>query len=389
MIFGLACGCSGNSDEPGSKTDSSSATEKSGEVKFLSTRKYQTGEGTPWSFDNTYYKLAHDKKLKIGYIGGSVTVGTGSENGECWREYTTKWFRDNYPNAEVTTIDSGYGGTSSLWGLARLQSMIIDLNPDLVFVEFSINDLYNYISEDQSAAIMEGIIRKINAKLPNCDIVIISVVDNQTVVSQSLNAKMHSDIAKYYGISWLDMGVPMNEAMQKTGKKWADFASDSVHPNKEGYKIYGDYIENYLAGKLKESAGRNPGKLTAHKMPDLPFTDNSALKGETIWAKDIPADSATWEYLESQTAKYGKYSIRGKKGAELELEFSGSFIAIFGDFNRAQMDCTLDGQCERKLGYKEELGEVMLYDNLDPNEKHTLKIKVNGSRARITAFLIG
>lgn len=387
LIFGTFCGCSETDNGESSKTASE-------ESPFLPARTYSTGKGTPWTFDNSYYKLTKEKKFTVAYIGGSVTVGTGSTEDECWRAYTTNYLRAAYPDAEITTIDSGYGGTSSLWGSARLQSMIIDKKPDLIFIEFSINDLYNGLGEDQSAALMDGMLRKINKQLPNCDVVILSVVDNQTVLGQSLNAKAHKDVAEYFGVKYLDLGIPMNEALEKLGKTWGEsgLASDSVHPNKDGYKVYGDYIEKQLREEFKQSAARNISGLKAHEIPEKPYTTNPILKAETVWAKDIPCEGTTWGTgRKPSTGKYGTESIRAKKDSVLTYEFSGTMIGMFGTFNKGSKgEILLDGGNKRNIGTVDKQGEVVLYDNLDPNVKHTLTVTVTGKGLfEITAFFIG
>ena len=60
------------------------------------------------SLQNTYHKLAADKELTIGYIGGSVTAGTGAANAstDSWRALTTSWFKSQFPEATITEKDS-------------------------------------------------------------------------------------------------------------------------------------------------------------------------------------------------------------------------------------------------------------------------------------------
>lgn len=398
-LLALACGCetggTGTASQSGEVTsggDTSKtvSTSKTGGT-FMHARTYASGEGTPWTFDNTYYKLTHDKEFTVAYIGGSVTVGTGSTEDKCWRSYTTKWFRENYPKANIVSVDSGYGGTASLWGLARLDTMILSQKPDLIFVEFSVNDQYNGITDDQSAALMDGIVRKINKQLPNCDVVIVTVVDNATVKVPSLNAKAHEKVAKYYGITYLDMGIPLNAAMKKTGNDWGYYASDSVHPNAIGYGVYADYVKEQLGAKLAESKKRNPAKLTAHTISEQPYTSNSALKAETVWAKDIKCDSSMWGLRNPKTGKYGTEVIRAKQGSTLDFTFKGSLIGMFGEMLAGcKVEAVLNGKEKKNVGFGDKTGEVILFDNLDPNVEHTVTITVTGTnKCEISAFLIG
>ena len=105
---------------------------------------------------NVYTKLVRDKKLTIGYIGGSVTVGTGAANAgpsstEAWRALTTKWFRDNFPEANITEIFAGIGGTGSRYASYRANRDLKLDNPDvsidLLCIDTCINDKYDYLDD--------------------------------------------------------------------------------------------------------------------------------------------------------------------------------------------------------------------------------------------------
>ena len=55
--------------------------------------------------NNTIYKLKNNKKLNIGYFGGSITEGAGASHpNNCWRSLVTKWFRDRYSECEINEI---------------------------------------------------------------------------------------------------------------------------------------------------------------------------------------------------------------------------------------------------------------------------------------------
>lgn len=375
---------------------SQTASESGGESKVIPTnnkiympeRTFNKTAGTAWNLDNTYRKLTADKNLTVAYIGGSVTVGTGADyKTEAWRALTTKWLQTEF-GANVTEINASVGGSSALWALGRLQKAVIDKKPDLLFIEFSVNDNYCDFTYAQSAALMEGIVKKVNAALPNCDIVIVTVVDKKTIESPSVNAQAHRDFAKYSGITWLDMTVPFREALKT--QKWADIVTDTVHPNKTGYKIYADYITGELGKMLNESKSRNPGKITAHTLPAKTFTSNSALYSKTAFGEDIQIGDG-WKKRDTKTGDGGSQLIRGQKGAVLNYEFSGTLIGIKGTIKKgANLDITIDGANLKQLAYESEETEELLYDNLNPKEKHTLTITVTGTNlCEINAIIVG
>ena len=123
--------------------------------------------------DNTFYKLTHDKRLNVGYFGGSITEGAGASDASrtSWRARVTEWFRTSYPDADVTEIYAAIGGTGSDLGMYRCDTDLLAKNPDLVFIEFAVND--SWMDYDAILMQTETIYRKIRRKNPNTDIVYI------------------------------------------------------------------------------------------------------------------------------------------------------------------------------------------------------------------------
>ena len=70
---------------------------------------------------NTAYRLHHDKKLTIGFFGGSITEGAGatSWDGTSWRANITRDLKETYPDAEITAVNAAIGGTGTDLGLYR------------------------------------------------------------------------------------------------------------------------------------------------------------------------------------------------------------------------------------------------------------------------------
>src|ERR1035438_7199360 len=122
------------------------------------------------------YSFQHLKKtgaLTIGYFGGSITAGAGASKSEqtSYRALTTKWFRNTFPKAKITEVNAAIGGTGSDLGAFRCRKDLLDHHPDLVFVEFAVNDGGG--KPDRIVASMEGIVRQIWRANPSADIVFI------------------------------------------------------------------------------------------------------------------------------------------------------------------------------------------------------------------------
>src|SRR5258708_6271371 len=83
---------------------------------------------------NFFSKLAAGKEVHIAYFGGSITAQEG------WRPKTLAYFQKQYPGAKISQINAAIGGTGSDLGVFRLKQDVLDHQPDLVFVEFAVND---------------------------------------------------------------------------------------------------------------------------------------------------------------------------------------------------------------------------------------------------------
>jgi hypothetical protein len=103
-----------------------------------------------------------DREVKVAYLGGSITAQNG------WRPKTLAHFQKMFPDTKFAEINAAIGGTGSDLGVFRLKKDVLDQKPDLLFVEFAVND--GGAAPEQIFRCMEGIVRQTWAALPECDI---------------------------------------------------------------------------------------------------------------------------------------------------------------------------------------------------------------------------
>ncbi|WP_415910501.1 SGNH/GDSL hydrolase family protein [Oleiharenicola sp. Vm1] len=73
-------------------------------------------------------------ELRVVFLGGSITAAEG------WRTLTTERLRQLFPDAKIVATDAGLPGTGSDLGACRVERDVLRHRPDLVFVEFAVND---------------------------------------------------------------------------------------------------------------------------------------------------------------------------------------------------------------------------------------------------------
>ena len=81
------------------------------------------------------------EKITIGTIGGSITQGTAaSTTDERYANRALQWWAKAFPKAQLDFVNAGIGATDSYIGVHRADADLLSKKPDVVIVEFSVND---------------------------------------------------------------------------------------------------------------------------------------------------------------------------------------------------------------------------------------------------------
>jgi lysophospholipase L1-like esterase len=268
---------------------------------------------------NVFAKLNAGQSARIVYIGGSVTQMPG------YRDNVTAWFNSKYPG-RITEVNAGWGGTGSLIGAMRYARDVMVQNPDLVFIEFAVNDL----PEDLLLFVersMEGMARQTwtqNAMADVCLIETIAWYSEGPYLAgyYPTPVQAHYNIADHYGISSVNVGWALYEHVL-AGTSWESLTldGDRVHPNATGSQYYSDAIIAYL-----ESERIRAGASAAHNLP-APRTDYPVTSGTiTDWVSVSPLPAGwTAHYNEMGTASFVQSSTTG---SQISVGFSGPSAAV-------------------------------------------------------------
>ena len=309
---------------------------------------------------NTYNCLTKDKKLNVVYFGGSLTNGYGCTdiNVYSWRALSGKWLKDNFPDANVKTIDTAIGESGTYLGVYRTTKDVIGSNPDLLFIEYAINDYYYDNDENKSAMRFETIVREVRKALPYCDIVVLLTTEKALAnTSNSLglfpSARGHDKIAKAYGLTVLNIGSAMvRNLAKKHGNNWWNNSStwnsyfvDSVHPNNAGHEQYYLCVKEYLENELKHTNYSKANK----KIRNIPYVQSDSLldgNRQSIGGKELEkvflqdksqnATCSTDSFFHgtSQTPQNGYVYI--PKNGYATFEITGTELAIWATIRSPQ-----------------------------------------------------
>jgi len=308
---------------------------------------------------NALAKLEAGGPVNIAYFGGSITAQEG------WRPKTLKWFRQTYPQAKVGEINAAIGGTGSDLGVFRCQQDVLAHKPDLVFVEFAVND--GGAAPESIYRTMEGIVRQIWRANAATDICFVYTIHagflkdyEQGLCNRSTSA--HERIADHYGIPSINMAMRVAQLHregklvfparpgEKVGEGQIAFANDDCHPTDAGHEVFLQVIVEAL-GEIEK-----PSKPGPHELGKPFVSDN--------WenAKLVPLDpsmlSPGWHKLDP-TKDLGKaFGQRlpviwetARPGEKIAFSFKGTLARLYDlvgpDGGKAV--CTVDGKAARTV----------------------------------------
>ncbi len=180
-------------------------------------------------------KLKAGKPVHLAFLGGSITQNAGN-NG--FVSALPEWIRASYPGSSVRVTNAGLSGTGSDRGAKRVDRDVLANNPDLVFVEFAVND-----GARDSISDMEQIVRTTLQSNPEAELVFLYTTSDgafkQTTKGKTPEAiKNHEQVARYYGIPSVTLGSDLRKRLLSGESNWGDLFADGCHPTEQGYDSY-------------------------------------------------------------------------------------------------------------------------------------------------------
>lgn len=241
---------------------------------------------------NLMKRAANGESLVIGFLGGSITQGSLSSTPKtCYAYLVYEWWKKSFPNAAFSFVNGGIGGTTSHYGGARAWKDVLCYRPDIVTVDFSVNDDANEFFEET----YEGTLRRLLAA-PSAPAV---VVLNNVFYDTGKNAQdYHNRIADHYGISHVSIKDTVYPDVESGKIVRADITPDNLHPNDKGHRLVADEICKLLdsiKAEVEEEtiAGENiEGKSTkteASVLLPAPLTENAYEHSRLIQIQDNEA----------------------------------------------------------------------------------------------------
>ena len=341
---------------------------------------------------NTLAKLAAGESVNVAFLGGSIT-----ETGDGWRPQTTAWFRKNWPNAKITEIHAAIGATGSEIGVYRMDRDVLKYRPDLLFVEFAVND--GGCTPENIWKQFEGIIRKTWKANPRTDIIfcytiVSSMIDGCRKGDLPAMAAAMEQIADFYGIPSINFGPRVVKLLDEDKLVFkADsapagkilFSKDGTHPIASGSALYTLDVERAIKA-MAGIRGMDHGPKLAktfirgnlENVTMVPVT-KEMLKGDWYPLKDGVRYSYYKRWLD-------QVWCTETPGSRIEFRFKGSHVKLYDipATNGGQVWITVDGRKSGPVSRFHSPWWSRLYAlpvglNLDPEKVHTVSVELDAT----------
>ena len=285
---------------------------------------------------NVLKKAAAGEEITVGYIGGSITEGIGADASSCWARLSYDALCEMYPDTTINYVNAGLSGTNSTLGITRAErDLYSQYTPDIVFVEFAVNNGGEQMDKDS----YESLVRKILEKDNDPAVVLLF-----TVLKNEYSAQPWMTMAgEYYNLPMISVGNAINPMFHGGFMEWSRYSDDESHPNYWGHELVKDFVANYFE-QVKEIAD---GADTAPAITPLPEKGLYSIAYKSMQLLERDQMNATVEsgFEESDkviTSFSNGWTYRNKTGAS--LSFTAEFKTLFLVFHCNNSDGFADAE---------------------------------------------
>lgn len=319
-LFVAACGESSGDDGASSNGASTSSAEGESASSDSDTMPGATDEmlqrsllsvGNNLRTKAFLQKVANGEEVTVAYIGGSITEGytTTPTNSYVVGSYEALKTRlASGDGSHVHYVNAGMGGTPSTLGMIRYERDVLaqaPLPPDLVFVEFAVNDG----DDPTNGASYESLVRRILLSENNPAVVLIfSVFRSHWNLEDRLRP-----VGEHYQLPMISIKqavVPEFEAGTLTED---DFFRDDYHPNQYGFQIMTDAVTHFFTTVNAMPAETVDIEIPATAVIGDQFTEIKMVAPSTeMIPGEVEIDVGSFSDVDPRTRTY-EYSFGQKK----------------------------------------------------------------------------
>lgn len=334
-------------------------------------------------------KAEKGEPVTVGVIGGSITQGTAASNSAlCYASLFFQWWQEKFPDCQINTVNAGIGGTNSYLGVNRVDDQLLSADPDVVIVEFSVNDTDKVMNKYS----YDSLVQKILSYKTNPAVMLLFTTQEDGTSLQDV----HKEIGAAYDLPMLSYREVVYPEVAAGTLAWSDISPDNIHPDDDGHGLIGQLLSRYLDSVYdkKDTITEEPSAFDK-----TGFTSDYYKNAKMYFPSTLEADSMEGFEVGTNTVYPDKFpenwvsSGGGSLTFTAECQTMGLFYLCTTDGKGGQFDVYMDG--ERKGSINSDFsGGWGNYGATDPiftsnkSETHTFEIKAaEGSEDKAMTIL--
>ena len=357
---------------------------------------------------NVIERAQSGEQITIGTVGGSITEGAlASKYEECWAMRFAAQFGETYGaegGANVALVNCGVGGTPSPFGymrygrdiLARVPETDPDGYPDLVVIEYAVNDW----AEPTGCRCYESMVKEI-LEQPNAPAVILlfSARNDGWNVQNELQK-----IGERYDLMMVSVRDGIYPHLDKDFPK-KSFYKDEYHPNSTGHGMMADALMRAVADANAAETAEADVDLTVKPAYGTDFMGLKTIYGDSV-PEGITVERGSFDKVDKTTYSNipvgqvcGKNFCHGTASGTEPMKITGVFRKCLISWKAAAestygaAEILVDGKVKMRLrGGNGKWGQSEVVLVLDEREaaEHTVEIRVTeeGKRFTVTAVSV-
>jgi lysophospholipase L1-like esterase len=236
-------------------------------------RSPKGGAKTMGSLPHVAAKLVAGKPVVIIAFGSSSTQGWGSTSPEfTYPNRLAAQLRRQYPGADITVLNRGKGGEDAPEMMKRLQTEVIDVNPDMVIWQVGTNAVLRNLDPAETAKLVEDGIARIQAA--GADLVLVDPQYSPAVNAKAENAgrmvKLLGKVAELRHVGFFPRFEVMRDWHEGQSIPFESFVvADGLHMNDWGYACFAQLLGDDIiksVGQIKLGVNVPAAVLTYRPM---------------------------------------------------------------------------------------------------------------------------
>ncbi len=287
------------------------------------------------AFPKLAAKVEAKQPVTVVCFGDSVTGVYYHTGGR--RAYTAMveiGLQQAYPETDITAINAGISGHTTVNALARIDNDVLAKKPDLVTVMFGLNDMTRVPLEDYRANLKTIIAkcREIGAEVLLCTPNSVTTTEGRPTEKLEEYVAVVREVAEAEATPLADCYADFVTLWQRDRFEWAMEMSDEIHPNMAGHKHIAEVIVEAVTGMppnlsdvpalqpvLTHTAARIAAKEPLNIIAMPPYdTIISKLLAEV--APESPVTMVPW-IVEGQTVAEIEIASKGIRDKKYDLVF--------------------------------------------------------------------